>query len=176
MKVTLVTSYNPAWPEWFARLKERIDPVLRDVPHTVEHVGSTAISGMTAKPVIDMDIVIERADFPRTRDALGRLGYIHQGDKGIPDREAFDLSEASLKGSLPAHHLYVCMSGTPELRKHIVFRDFMRRHPEWIQRLSAHKVELCERYGNDRQAYIDGKSEMVQRIAEAAKKEFRTSA
>jgi GrpB-like predicted nucleotidyltransferase (UPF0157 family) len=176
MKATLVTPYNLAWPVWFGRLKARIEPFLLDVPHTVEHVGSTAIAGMTAKPVIDIDLVIERADFPRTCDALGRLGYIHEGDKGIPNREAFDLSEASLKGSLPAHHLYVCMKGTPELHKHIIFRDFMRRHPEWIKRLSAHKVELCERYANDRQAYIDGKSEMVRQITEAAKKEFRTSA
>ena len=173
MSVTLVSPYDPTWPDWFEVIKARLEPLLADVPHTVEHVGSTAIPGMTAKPVIDLDIVIERTNWPRTRDALGRLGYTHQGDKGIPDREAFDLIDASLKRSLPAHHLYVCIEGTPELHKHLVFRDFMRRHPEWIQRLSIHKVELCERYGNDRQAYIDGKSELVRQITELAENEFR---
>ena len=157
MTVTLVSEYDSAWPDWFEILKARTEPLLNDVPHMIEHVGSTAIPGMTAKPVIDVDIVVERSDFPGARRALGRIGYTHQGDKGIPGREAFDLTDAGLKQSLPAHHLYVCMKGAPELHRHLAFRDFMRRHPEWIQRLSDHKVDLCRRYANDRQAYIDGK-------------------
>jgi GrpB-like predicted nucleotidyltransferase (UPF0157 family) len=70
MAVTLVCPYNAAWPEWFQRVKARIEPVLCEVPHTVEHVGSTAVPGMTAKPIIDIDIVIERTDFERTRTLL----------------------------------------------------------------------------------------------------------
>ncbi len=167
--VTLVSPYNLAWPGWFERLRGRIEPLLRDVPHTVEHVGSTAIPGMVAKPVIDIDIVIERSDFEEVRGRLERLGYYHQGDLGIPDREAFDLADASVKQNLPPHHLYVCMRGAGELQKHLVFRDFMRMHPEWIEKLSEHKVDLCKRYGNDRQAYIDGKAAMVQQITELAK-------
>ena len=168
MTVTLVSPYDQAWPEWFERLKVRIELLLNDVPHTIEHVGSTAIPGMTAKPIIDIDVVIERKDFQEVQQRLARVGYTHQGDKGIPDREAFDLADPQTKQSLPPHHLYVCMRGAPELHKHLVFRDFMRRHPEWIRRLSAHKVDLCERCDNDRQAYIDGKAEMVQQITELA--------
>jgi GrpB-like predicted nucleotidyltransferase (UPF0157 family) len=131
---------------------------------------------MTAKPIIDIDIVVERADFEKTKALLARLGYVHQGDKGIPDREAFDLSDVSAKQSLPPHHLYVCTKGAPELQKHLLFRDFLRKHPEWVQRLSEHKVALCERYGNDRQAYMDGKAEMVRQITELAVAEARTGA
>jgi len=171
MQVTLVRPYDPVWPEWFEVLRAWLEPVLREVPHTVEHVGGTAIPGMTAKPLIDLDIVIDRGDFPRVREALGRLGYQHQGDKGLRDREAFGRVPAEAKPSLPAHHLYVCMEGAPELRKHLLFRDFLRSHPEWVQRLSAHKVDLCKRYANDRQAYIDGKSEMVRQITALAFRE-----
>lgn len=170
--VTLVTPYNPDWPAQFDALAARYRSALADLPHKIEHVGSTSVPGMTAKPVIDVDIVIARADFAGVRGRLAGLGYWHQGDKGLPDREAFDLSEPQLKRSLPAHHLYVCIAGTPELAKHIVFRDFMRRHPEWVQRLSAHKVELCLRHANDRQSYIDGKAAMVQQITALAMSEL----
>ena len=175
MNVTLVSPYNQAWPEWFERLKARIEPFLNGVPHTIGHVGSTAIPDMVAKPIIDMDVVIERKDFQEVRQRLAQLGYAHQEDNGIPDREAFDLADEEARQSLPSHHLYVCIRGAPELRKHFVFRDFMRRHPEWVQRLSDYKVSLCEQHGNDRQTYIDGKAEMVQQITELAKKEFPTS-
>jgi GrpB-like predicted nucleotidyltransferase (UPF0157 family) len=170
-QATLVRPYDPMWPAWFETLKTRLELALRDVPHAVEHVGSTAVPGMVAKPIIDMDVVVERADFARTRDALGRLGYTHQGDIGIPDREAFDLADPHLKASLPPHHLYVCIQGTPELLKHVAFRDFMRTHAEWVRALSAHKLDLCERHANDRQAYIDGKSNMVQEITNLAAQE-----
>lgn len=176
MTTTLVRPYNVAWPDWFERLRARIESLLNEVRHTVEHVGSTAIPGMTAKPVIDIDIVIEPTDFQRTRALLGQLGYAHQGDKGISDREAFDLVDVGAKQLLPSHHLYVCMRDAPELHKHLLFRDFLRKHPEWVQRLSEHKVALCERHGNDRQAYMDAKADMVQQITELAKAESRTSA
>ena len=168
MSVTLVSQYNPVWPKWFETITARIEPELTGVACRFEHVGSTAVPGMTAKPIIDIDIVIERSDFTVVRERLARLGYIHQGDKGIPDREAFDLADLAVKRSLPAHHLYVCIAGAAALRDHLLFRDFMQAHPAWIQRLSEHKVQICERNGNDRQAYMDGKAEMVRQITKLA--------
>ena len=174
MTVTLVHPYDAAWPEWFEVLRARLQAPLAGVANGIEHVGSTAVPAMAAKPIVDIDIVVERADFAAVREHLARLGYVHQGDKGIPDREAFDLADAEAKRSLPAHHLYVCMAGCAELRKHLDFRDFLRQHPEWVRRLSEHKLDLCERHDNDRQAYIDGKSEMVQRITELARQSTET--
>jgi len=168
MKPNLVEEYNTAWPSWFEQIRDRIEDQLQGLPHTIEHVGSTAIPGMTAKPVIDIDIVIDPGTFPEIRDCLRKLGYRHQGDLGIIGREAFDLIEDGETPWLPPHHLYVCERGNHELQKHLAFRDFMRQHPEWCQKLSELKRLLCEEYDNDRQAYIDGKAALVADITELA--------
>ena len=80
----LVTEYNPEWPSWFEQLKEQLEGGLAGVPNTIEHVGSTSISGMDGKPIIDLDIVIEPDGFPQAKQRLSNLGYYHQGDLGCP--------------------------------------------------------------------------------------------
>lgn len=174
MTVTLVEDYNPIWPLWFERLKKHLEAVLNDIPHTIQHVGSTAVPGMTAKPIIDATIVVEAGGFPAVKARLKTIGYAHNGDQGIPGREAFKIPDEEKKASLPAHHLYVCETGNQALIEHLAFRDFMRQHPEWQRRLSVHKRELCEKYDNDRQAYIDGKSDMVKEITRLALIEVST--
>lgn len=166
--VTLVHPYNPAWPSWFEQIKAFVKPTLDDVAHTIEHVGSTAIPGMTAKPIIDIDIIVDRSVFPLAKERLALLGYSHQGDLGIPEREAFDLVEQQMKQSLPPHHLYVCFTSAAALHEHLCFRNFLREHREWVEWLSKHKVQLCQRYANERQAYIDGKADMVREITALA--------
>jgi GrpB-like predicted nucleotidyltransferase (UPF0157 family) len=109
-------------------------------------------------------VVISPGTFPKAKAGLTARGYEHEGDLGIQEREAFDLANAKAKSKLPPHHLYVCEDGVYELRKHLAFRNFMRRHSEWRNRLNQLKVELCQKHGNDRQAYINGKSAMVEEI------------
>ena len=167
-EVTLVQPYDSEWPCWYERVKAFLEPALADLPYRIEHVGSTAVPGMTAKPIIDTTVIVERPVFPLVRDRLATIGYAHQGDLGILDREAFKLADPKLEQSLPLHHLYVCISGAAALRDHLCFRDFMRAHPEWVDRLSKHKVALCEQFGNDRQSYIDGKVDMVREITALA--------
>ena len=121
-----------------------------------------------AKPIIDIDIVIGPGTLAKIKGQLEVLGYVHQGDLGIPEREAFDLVDAKAKGLLPEHHLYVCEEGVWELRKHLAFRNFLRKHPEWRERLSRLKQELCVKHDNDRQAYISGKADMVDEITKLA--------
>ena len=121
---------------------------------------------MTAKPIIDVDIVIEPQDFESTKDRLAEIGYFHEGDKGIPGRDAFDLSDSELKESLPAHHTYVCDKYGTALKQHLVFRDFLRRSPEYVRRLSTLKWQLAEEHDNDRQSYMDGKVALCEEIYE----------
>jgi GrpB-like predicted nucleotidyltransferase (UPF0157 family) len=123
---------------------------------------------MTAKPIIDIDVIVERPLLKEVIARLAAIGYVHEGDKGIPDREAFDITDASLKASLPAHHLYVCISGSKPVLDHLLFRDYLRKYPDWARRLSDFKVRLCEQYGNDRQKYIDGKAALVEQITQLA--------
>lgn len=164
MTVTLVEKYNPLWRLWFEQLKARLEDALHSIPHTIEHVGSTAAPGMTAKPIIDIDIVCEHREFLLIRECLEAIGYVHEGDEGIQGREAFNLADANARLNLPSHHLYVCEKSGDALREHLAFRDFMRQHPEWRQKLNDLKWRLCEVHDNDRQAYIEGKSAMVREI------------
>ncbi|MCE5324170.1 GrpB family protein [bacterium] len=167
-EVTLVQPYNTQWPYWFESVKAFVEPALAGVQYTIEHVGSTAVLGMTAKPIIDIDVIVERPVLSQVIDRLAAIGYTHLGDLGILDREAFTLQDQKLIESLPPHHFYVCIASAASLRDHICFRNFMRTHPEWVDRLSQHKLELCKQFDNDRQSYIDGKSDMVCEITTLA--------
>lgn len=99
---------------------------------------------------------------------MATLGYFHQGDLGIPTRDAFDLSDPVLKSSLPKHHPYVCSESSPELKRHLAFRDFLRQSHEYIHRLSDLKWSLAEKHDNDRQAYMDGKEPLCSEIRQLA--------
>jgi GrpB-like predicted nucleotidyltransferase (UPF0157 family) len=168
MTITLVQPYSPAWPTRFMQVRTFLQPGLSGIDCTIEHVGSTAIPGMVAKPIIDLIIVMMPGAFPAVKTRIENLGYVHQGDLGIPGREAFDLVDADTQARLPNHHLYVCEEDARELRKQLAFRDFMREHPEWREKLSRLKSDLCVKHYNDRQAYMDGKASMVEEIAKLA--------
>src|SRR5687767_15978465 len=108
MSTVTVVDYDPSWPSVFETLKSHVLQALGSLPVSVEHVGSTAIPGLAAKPIIDMDVVVASvADVTIAVERLSSLGYIHRGDLGIQGREAFHSPSA-----LPPHHLYVCAQGT----------------------------------------------------------------
>jgi GrpB-like predicted nucleotidyltransferase (UPF0157 family) len=166
-EVTLVERYNPEWPNWFLQLHALLGRTLAGHFYAIEHVGSTAVPGMTAKPIIDIDVVMRDGQFERIQSYLAPLGYVHEGDLGIPGREAFKLTGA-LVASLPSHHLYVLDRGAEELRRHLAFRHYLRSHSDEAQRLSEHKWQLAQRFDNDKERYIEAKAAMVQEILERA--------
>jgi GrpB-like predicted nucleotidyltransferase (UPF0157 family) len=161
-----LSRYDPAWPQSFAQidtyLRQHIDGFLR-----VEHVGSTSVPGMTAKPIIDIDIVVPVGQMSRMIEQLLGAGYAHRGDLGIAGREAFD-TNSELVAALPHHHLYACEEGAFELRKHVSFRDYLRAHPDEANRLSQIKVRLAFDEGLSRAKYIEAKEPHVTPIAIAA--------
>ncbi|HEY6497445.1 MAG TPA: GrpB family protein, partial [Trebonia sp.] len=121
-----IVDYDPRWPQTFASLRDRIAAAVGPLARRIEHVGSTAVPGLPAKPVIDLDVVIATpAEVPEVIARLGTLGYRHEGDLGITGREAF----AGPIGG-PAHHLYVCAADGRELARHLALRDYLRTHPE----------------------------------------------
>ena len=122
MTVTLVERYNPAWPQWFEQIKCLLGDNIHRTSIRIEHVGSTSIPGMTAKPIIDIIIAIRTGDWLLMKSLLEALGYEHQGDQGIPLREVFKQREGSSNVSaVPFHHLYVCPENSPELKKRSLF-------------------------------------------------------
>ena len=170
MAVTLVEKYNPEWPKWFEEIKAYLGEKIARACIRVEHVGSTAIPGMTAKPIIDIIIIIEPGRWEEMKSLLEERGYYYRGNQGIEDREVFRLSDESI---LPAHHLYVCPKHSFEIKKETAFRDYMKTHKKDRERLNALKCSLAEKYNNDRQLYIEGKDAMVKEITEKALKTFK---
>ena len=166
MRTIIVAPYDPAWPAAFERIHAWLWPRISELVLDIQHVGSTSVPGLAAKPIIDFNIVIESYDvFPRVKERLERLGYIHEGDLGVPTREAFKPTQPD---DFMAYHMYVCPKDSPELLRHIAFRDWLRRHDDDRDAYAALKRLNAEKYPHDIDAYIAGKSDFVLRILEKA--------
>lgn len=155
-----VVPYNPAWPEQFERVAETIRPAFAGIPGTcIEHVGSTSVPGLAAKPIIDIDIIIERQQMSAGIGALEALGYVHCGDLGVAGREAFHPPDGS-----PQRHVYLCERGTLNVRNHLAVRDVLRRHPDLRDEYAAVKLELAADPAMEIGTYIARKSPVLQKI------------
>ena len=163
--VTLVEKYNPQWPGWFEEIKVFLGEPLIQACISIEHVGSTSIPGMTAKPIIDLILVIKPERWEEVKALLEQRGYYYRGNQGIEDREVFRLADES---PLPAHHLYVCPKHSFELKKETAFREYLKTHKADRERLSKLKWALAEAFDNDKYPYMDGKDTLVKEIAEKA--------
>lgn len=152
-----VVPYRPSWPSEFRELADYLRPFLAGVPHRIEHVGSTSVPGLDAKPIIDIDVVVPAATFVDDGvAALTTAGYAHQGDLGIKGREAFDV----LNG-FAYHHLYLVVAGSDPHNDHVDLRDYLRSHPAQADRYAATKRELSPLLTVDRQQYVDRKGAIV---------------
>ena len=152
-----VEDYNPEWKHEFERIKNELLPVLSGKINSIEHVGSTSVEGLAAKPIIDIDVVIDE-NFEEVKKALESIGYIYEGDLGISGREAFRYKS---KPHLMVHHLYVCNNGNEELYRHIIFRDYLRQHKEDKDRYGSIKKEMALKYPEDIDSYIEGKQDVI---------------
>jgi GrpB-like predicted nucleotidyltransferase (UPF0157 family) len=156
-----VVDYNPDWPRWFAEIRTRLEPYLADVPHVCEHVGSTAVPGLAAKPIIDIDVVVPSADLvPAAVTRIEAAGYRHEGDQGIAGREAFSLPADAVH----YHHLYVVVDGNKAHRDHVLLRDHLRANAADRVRYAVRKRELAHLLTTDRTAYVSGKSALVEEL------------
>ncbi|WP_194926656.1 GrpB family protein [Catenulispora pinisilvae] len=153
-----VEDYDPRWPEVYAMLSEPLYSALSGIAQRIEHVGSTSVPGLAAKPIIDLTVVIgTRDDLPAAINALRAIGYHHEGDLGIPGREAFTTPPGA-----PSHHLYVCAKNSPQLAQQLMFRDFLRAHPDIALAYATLKRSLAERFTYDRSAYTAAKSAFIE--------------
>lgn len=163
-KPVIIEDYDPTWPEAFTRLRERMEQALGSLALRVEHVGSTSVPGLAAKPIIDLTVVVaSREDVAEAIRRLAAIGYVHDGDQGIPGREAFTGPPGP-----PIHHLYVCAKGNRELQRHLLFRDYLRAHPETARQYGELKKALAERFCTDREGYSQAKTEFVEGVLREA--------
>jgi GrpB-like predicted nucleotidyltransferase (UPF0157 family) len=156
-KAVRVVDYDPSWPDQFRLLRDRVWPAVCDFAVTIEHVGSTSVEGLAAKPVIDLDVVIpSRENLPLAVTRLDALGYERLGNLGIVDREAFRASPDD-----PPHNLYVCPRESISLRNHLALRDHLRSHPQDAAAYAALKRQLAEQFRSDVDSYAEAKTDFI---------------
>ncbi len=161
-KHVIVLPYDEIWERDFLKIRDEIRDALGQTALAIEHVGSTSVRGLSAKPIIDIDVVIEDSSALDSAIAsLERIGYRHEGDLGIPGREAFKYDG---KDHLRKHHLYVCPKDSAELKRHIAFRDYLRCHPEAVREYSRVKEEGARLWPYDIEKYIEHKTPFIERI------------
>ncbi|CAN5276333.1 GrpB family protein [soil metagenome] len=158
-RVRVVPS-DPAWPALHeteaAQLRAAFDPAFVEI----HHIGSTAIKGVFAKPIIDMLMIVDDLNLLDARsDAMRRLGYRCKSEFGIPGRRYFSKPHEGVR----THHVHAFESGSAGAARHLAFRDYMNRHPEAAQAYSALKQGLAARFPDDMQSYVDGKAEFIRR-------------
>jgi len=159
-----VVEHDPDWDRLFRELSDRATAALGELALRVEHVGSTSVPGLAAKPVVDLDVVIpSQADLPEAIRRLRTLGYEHLGDLGIVSREAFRRSPGT-----PPHNLYVCAQDSEELARHVRFRDYLRANPAEAEHYAALKRKLAEQHRFDIDAYCDAKTGFIEAALLAA--------
>lgn len=161
MKV-IVEEHSPLWAKQFQEVKQELEGCLQGTPYiSIEHVGSTSVPGLAAKPVLDIDIVIERAQLPGVIDHLTtKGGYEYRGDLGIADREAF----RKKIDAEPARNLYACIEGSQALRNHLAVRDLCRRDEHALQTYAQKKRELAAQDWPSVDAYAESKNDVLQWI------------
>jgi GrpB-like predicted nucleotidyltransferase (UPF0157 family) len=152
-----VTTYDPEWPHMFERIRSHVWPKVKHAAISLEHVGSTSVPGLRAKAVIDACLVVaSRDDIPPVVMALTAIGYVHRGDLGVPDRDVFKPPD-----SLPKHHMYASPQGSLSVRNQMGLRDYLRARPEAAREYGELKASLAERFPEDIDSYIAGKSAFI---------------
>ena len=161
-KRVVVVPYDAKWKSDFQRIKKEIEYALGDLILAVEHVGSTSVEGLSAKPCIDIDVVIkDYCVFDAVVERLGAIGYIHEGNLGIEERHAFRYLD---KPHLQTHHLYVCPQNSKELRRHIIFRDFLRSNPEAVKYYGEVKEKAAKLFPDDIGKYMELKAPCIEQL------------
>lgn len=153
-----VVPYHPDWPTQFEAEAALLRQIFGDEMLSIHHFGSTSIPGISAKPIIDILLIvrnIEQVDMLNPQ--LAAMGYRGVGEYGIPGRRFF------YKGSdeLRTHHLHIYQNGSPHILRHLAFRDYMRTHPIPARAYARLKEQLATEFPENMEAYIAGKNAFV---------------
>ena len=161
-----ICGYQAEWARSFQELSDYLSRCVSPC-NKIHHVGSTSIAGMPAKDIIDITIATPSGQMSQLVEELVQAGYHHNGDQGIPGREAFHPNEGTPAANLAAHHLYACEAGAEELHRHLSFRNYLRAHPARAQWLANQKIQ-CDAQAATRSEYIELKAASYTRILEEA--------
>lgn len=155
---------NPIWATEFSATKQLILPCFKVPPRLIEHMGSTSVPGLVAKPIIDIIVLVDALDAVRPDSvALEAIGFLHRADYADPTKLVFMKYAADGQRT---HHLHV-HEDAEEVRRHVLFRDLLRSDPEVRAAYGALKLELAARYRDDRMAYSRHKTGFIDAVVAA---------
>ena len=156
--------YDPLWPREFARVRDELAAVLPSSILSIDHVGSTSVPDLCAKPIIDISVgVPDLGESLSLVPILEDLGFRYRGDDELPDRHYLPRTVAGLR----RHHLSLSEPGSWQRRNSLTFRDALRRDPALARRYSELKQRLAATAGTDRRAYLNGKTSFILQVLEA---------
>lgn len=164
---SFVHSYNPLWSGEYNRIKLALKAHLTNFSTDIQHVGSTAVPSLAAKPILDIDIIIEdKLMLTGVSTKLGQVGYINRGDQGIPGRFAFRQQsiftpDSPERTKWMEHHLYVCLPDSLALKNHLLFRDALLTDKALCMQYAALKERLTGLNGISREQYTREKTEFI---------------
>lgn len=158
-RTTVVREYDPRWAEEFRREEVLLRRTLGTLVSGIEHIGSTAVPGLAAKPVLDIAVALaDRSMFAEARRRLGSCGYEYRGDLGSEGGHVFARGPESGR----THYLHVHDAGSDEWRNYLAFRDELRRDRARRDEYAALKKDLARRFPSDRRSYLAGKAAFIQ--------------
>lgn len=157
-----VVPYDPRWPLDFERAAGEVMAALRPYLLAIHHIGSTSIPGIDAKPVIDiLAVVVDLRAVDEQTDAMRALGYQVMGEFGIAGRRYFRRDDSTGRRT---HQIHAFAEGSPHVKRHVAFRDFIRAHPNVAAEYGELKRRLAEAHPHDMDAYMDGKDGFIKEI------------
>ena len=163
-KKVIVVPYDESWKSEFEEIKKEIEGTIGALILGIEHVGSTSVEGLSAKPCIDIDVIIKDYEiFEVIVAKLKSIGYTYVGNQGIKHREVFKYVD---KSHLQKHHLYVCPQHSEELYRHITFRDFLRSTPEAVRKYGLTKETAAQLFPYDMEKYMEYKAPCIEELYE----------
>lgn len=166
MKRVEVVPPDPSWPAAFAKAAQEVTAILGANLITVHHIGSTAIPGIWAKPIIDlMPEVRDITLVDGVNEAMQAIGYQVMGELGIPGRRYFRRDNAA---GFRTHHVHMFETGSSQIDRHLAFRDYMIAHPAQAQVYSELKQRLAAQFPTDIEGYMDGKDGFIKAMDEEA--------
>ena len=157
----VIVPYNPQWPVLFESEKSLLLALFDGVNVAVEHIGSTAVDGLSSKPIIDIMLGVERlSEVEQRLDLIEQLGYRYESEleSEIPERRFFIKCG---DGKARSHHLHAVELSSDFWRDHLLFRDVLRSHPQTTSEYAQLKLSLAQRYRDDRKAYVRAKAAFI---------------